>query len=169
QADSLGSGQHSIVPSSWTIVRNGTPDLRSAHIAACAERQTHHCAPARSSASRTARCDRLHWPRRDFSSRPIDFPRYQTRSSGTPGLTPRFLRIAPLVTDGATGSVAVQKVQDGSSHLSSRRQSFTCSCHSSRHAMMRLTPPPAHRGRRSPPARGTNLFPWLQLKGTRPL
>src|SRR5262249_42110451 len=37
------------------------------------QRHSHH-SPARSSASRTARCDRLHWPRRDFSSRPIDSP-----------------------------------------------------------------------------------------------
>jgi hypothetical protein len=49
----------------------------------------------------------------------IDFPRYQTSTFGTPGLTPRFLRIAPLVADGATGSVAVQNEQAGSSHLSS--------------------------------------------------
>jgi hypothetical protein len=34
----------------------------------------------------------------------IDFPRYQTGTSGTPGLTPRFLRIAPPVADGATRS-----------------------------------------------------------------
>jgi hypothetical protein len=58
------------VLSARAIVRNLTPDLLSAHIAACAERQT-----ARNIASRTARCDQLHWPRRDFSSRPIDFPR----------------------------------------------------------------------------------------------
>ena len=115
QAGSLGCCQRSIVPSSWTIVRNGTPDVYSAHIAAFAERHTHHCAPARNSASRAARCDGLHWPRRDFSSIVIDLPRYQISTSGTPGLTPRFLRIAPLVTDGATGSVAVQNVQAGSS------------------------------------------------------
>ena len=77
-AGSLGCCQRSIVPSSWTIVRNGTPDLYSDHIAAFAERHTHHCAPARNSASRVARCDRLHCPRRDFSSIVIDCPRYQT-------------------------------------------------------------------------------------------
>jgi hypothetical protein len=35
------------------------PDCASAHIAASAERQTHHCAPARSSASHVNRCDRF--------------------------------------------------------------------------------------------------------------
>jgi hypothetical protein len=85
--------------------------LASAHIAAFAERHTHHRAPTRNNASRANRCDRLHCPRRDFSSMVIDFPQYQTSTSGTPGLTPRFLRIAPLVADGATGSVAVQNEQ----------------------------------------------------------
>jgi hypothetical protein len=37
----------------------------------CTERQTHRCA------SRTARCDGPHWPRRDFSSRPV--PRTHAR------------------------------------------------------------------------------------------
>ena len=46
-AGSLGCCQHLSERSSWTIVRNFTPDLRSAHIAAFAERHTHHCAPAR--------------------------------------------------------------------------------------------------------------------------
>jgi hypothetical protein len=68
----------------------------------------------------------------------IDPPGYHTSTSGTPGLTPRFLRIAPLVTDAATGSVAVQNVQAGSSHLSRSRASFTCSRHSSRRATARL-------------------------------
>jgi hypothetical protein len=35
----------------------------------------------------------------------ISFPEYKTSVSGTPGLTPRFLRIAPLAAKGATGSV----------------------------------------------------------------
>src|SRR5262249_20786076 len=101
---SSGCCQRSIVPSSWTIVRNGTPASYNKHIADFDERHTAHCAPARNSASRTARWDRLHCPRRDFSSIVIDCPRYHTSTSGTPGLTPRFLRIAPLVTDAATGS-----------------------------------------------------------------
>jgi hypothetical protein len=52
QRASRGSRRRSVVPSSLTIMRNLTPDLRSAHIAAHAERHTCHCAPARSSASR---------------------------------------------------------------------------------------------------------------------
>jgi len=136
-----------------------------------AVRQTHHPrAPARNRSSRTARCGGLHLPPRDFSSMAMSFPRYKISWSGTPGLTPRCLRIAPLDADGATGSVAVQKVQAGSSHLSSRRASFFCSCHSSRRAMTGFTPPRARRRRRQfPPARGTTLFAWLQMKGTRPL
>ena len=47
----------------------------------------------------------------------ISFPRYKISWSGTPGLTPRCLRIAPLNADGATGSVAVQNVQAGSSFV----------------------------------------------------
>jgi hypothetical protein len=92
-----------------------------------------------------------------------------TRPAHQVGLTPRCLRIAPLNADDATGSVAVQNGQAGSSHLSSRRASFFCSCHSSRRAMTGFTLPRARRRRRSPPARGTTLFPWLQMKGTRPL
>jgi hypothetical protein len=52
----------------------------------------------------------MHCPRGDFSSMAIDFPRYQTSTSGTPGLTPRFLRIAPLVTDGATRRVPQRRI-----------------------------------------------------------
>src|SRR5262249_53000590 len=169
QGASRGCRQRSVVPSAQARVRNLTPDLRSAHIAACAERHSHHSAPARSSASRAARCDALHLPCRDFSSRVTSFPRCRTRVSGTPGLTPRFLRMAPLFAEDATGSVAVANVQVGSSHLSSREDSFICSCHSSRRDTMGLTPPPARRPRRFPPARGTTLFPWLRTKGTRPL
>jgi hypothetical protein len=74
------------------LLRKGTPASYSAHIAARAERHTHHCAPARSSPSRAKRCARLHLPCRDFSSMVIDYPSYQTTMSGTPGLTPRALR-----------------------------------------------------------------------------
>jgi len=99
-------------PLGWTggYLLSWLPRLASyaAAIAAFAERHTRQSAPARNSASRAARCDGLHWPRRDFSSIVIDCPRYQISTSGTPGLTPRFLRIAPLVTDGATGSVCGQ-------------------------------------------------------------
>ena len=45
QGASRGCRQRSVVPSLWTSVRNFTPDLRIARIAACAERQTQHCAP----------------------------------------------------------------------------------------------------------------------------
>ena len=45
QGASQGCRQRSVVPSLWTSVRNFTPDLRIARIAACAERQTQHCAP----------------------------------------------------------------------------------------------------------------------------
>ena len=101
------------------------------HRCVCAARFP-HSAPARSSTSRVARCDTLHLPCRDFSSRVTSFPRYRTKVSGRPVFTPRFLRIAPAVAEDATGSVAVANVQLWSSHLSSREDSFTCSCHSSR-------------------------------------
>jgi hypothetical protein len=45
-------------------------------------------------------------------------------------------------------------VQAGSSHLSSRRASFFCACHSSRRAMTGFTLPRARPRRQSPPARG---------------
>jgi hypothetical protein len=64
------------MPSLLVIARKRTPDCTSAHIAALAERHTHHCAPARSSASRANRWDGLHCPRRDFSSIAIDIPQY---------------------------------------------------------------------------------------------
>ena len=54
-------------------MRNFTPDLASAHIAAFAERQTHHWQPARSNASRTVRCDGVHLPTLDFISMAIGF------------------------------------------------------------------------------------------------
>jgi hypothetical protein len=91
-AGSLGDCQRSSVPSSLDAVRNLTPDLASAHIAARAVRQTHHPrAPARNSASRTNRCGRLHLPHRDFSSMAIDFPSYQTSTSGNAGLDTALL------------------------------------------------------------------------------
>jgi hypothetical protein len=72
-----------VVPSLWAGARNFTPDLRSAHIAACAERHTHHCAPARNSASRANRCDGLHLPCRDFISMVTSLPRCRiVRSPG---------------------------------------------------------------------------------------
>ena len=78
-AASLRARHRSSVPLSLGSVRKRTPDLASAwasaHIAERAERHTQHHAPARSSASRTARCDRLHCPRRDVSSMVIDFRR----------------------------------------------------------------------------------------------
>jgi hypothetical protein len=52
QGASLGFRQRTSVPSARASVQNFTPDLRSAHIAACAERQSRHSAPAGSSASR---------------------------------------------------------------------------------------------------------------------
>jgi hypothetical protein len=64
-------------------------DCASAHIAAFAERHTHDCPPARKIASRSARCAGVHLPDRDFSSMPINFPRYKTSTSGMPGLTRR--------------------------------------------------------------------------------
>jgi hypothetical protein len=79
-----GDRQRSIVPSSWTIARNLTPDWYNAHIAAFAERHTHHWPPACKIASRSARCAGVHLPDRDFSSMPIDVPRCQTSTSGTP-------------------------------------------------------------------------------------
>jgi hypothetical protein len=68
----------------------------------CALRATHHRAPARSRASRTNRCAGLHLP-------PWILARWQsasrdTKPSGTPGLTPRCLRIAPLNADAPTGA-----------------------------------------------------------------
>jgi hypothetical protein len=57
-----------------------------------------------------SRHDRIYAPSR--ASEPGD-----DAEPATETLTPRCLRIAPLNADGATGSVAVQNVQAGSSHL----------------------------------------------------
>ena len=67
-----------------------TPDRCSAISAARALRAIHQTAPAGSISKRICFCALLATPRRDFSSRKIDFPRYKTNTSGTPLLTPRF-------------------------------------------------------------------------------
>jgi hypothetical protein len=61
---------------------NGTPDLRSAHIAAFAERHSHHCAPACSSASRVARCDGVPRPCADFIAMVTSLPRHSAKVTG---------------------------------------------------------------------------------------
>ena len=84
--------------------------LLCAHIAACAERHSHHSTPARGNASRTVRGDALHRPPGDFISMPIGFlEQYQTNVSGTPARTRRFRHIAPAIADAATGSVRRRK------------------------------------------------------------
>ena len=81
-----------------------------------AERHSHQSAPARTSASRAARCDALHLPCRDFSSMVTSLRRCSTSVSGTPAFTPRFLRIAPLFAEDATGS----HICNGDRHRRSR-------------------------------------------------
>src|SRR5262249_8562899 len=77
-----------------------------------------------SPASRANRCDRLHCPRRDFSSMVIDFPPYKPSTAARRVLTRPVLRIAPPVADGATGSVAVHNEQVGVRPLIEKGRKF---------------------------------------------
>ena len=168
-AGSLGCCQRSIVPSSWTIVRNGTPDLHSAHIAAFAERHTHHCAPARSSASRAASLRRTALPaprfqldrdrvsrdtKRDVRHAGFDAALLAHRSRWSPMALPdrsrsRMCRYCPAICRAAERASPARAIPRGVPRA--RVNSFR----------------PRRRRRRSLPVPGTLRWTWSRMKGNR--